>query len=203
MSIISLMQQIIAWFGWGNGIGTLAGISIILTAVAVVAPVAVGMLLYGLERLQIALLKQIDRDFAYFFVNFVTFPGTFIHEMAHLSFAVITGAEVHEICMFESGAGRLGHISYCARGPKLIQMLQHAMTAMAPTVVGLTLGYILLRVIWAGGLPVWAHVGLWYLVISLVDHSTMSDADLALYFRGVWVFVLPLFAFFMVLGFVA
>ena len=203
MSIISLMQQIIAWFGWGNGIGALAGISIILTAVAVVAPVAAGMLLYGLERLQIAFLKGIDRDFAYFFVNFVTFPGTFVHEMAHLSFAVITGAEVHEICMFESGAGRLGHISYCARGPKLIQMLQHAMTAMAPTVVGLTLGYILLRAIWAGGLPVWAHIGLWYLVISLVDHSTMSDADLALYFRGVWVFVLPLFAFFMVLGYLA
>ena len=52
MSIISLMQQIIAWFGWGNGIGALAGISIILTAVAVVAPVAAGMLLYGLERLE-------------------------------------------------------------------------------------------------------------------------------------------------------
>ena len=203
MSITSLMHQIIAWFGWGNGIGALAGISIILTAVAVIAPVAVGILLYGLERLQIALLQQVNRDFAYFFVNFVTFPGTFIHEMAHLSFAVITGAEVHEICMFESGEGRLGHISYRARGPWFVQMLQHSMTAMAPTVVGLSLGFALLRAIWAGGLPVWAHIGLWYLVISLVDHSTMSDADLALYFKGVWIFVVPLFVFFMALGYVA
>ena len=199
----SLMHQIIAWFGWGNGIGALAGISIILTAVVVVAPVAVGMLLYGLERLQIIVIGKFNRKFAYFFVSFVTFPGTFVHEMAHLCFAVITGAEVHEICMFESGEGRLGHISYRARGPWFVQMLQHSMTAMAPTVVGLSLGFALLRAIWAGGFPVWAHVGLWYLVISLVDHSTMSDADLALYFKGVWIFVVPLFAFFMVLGYVA
>lgn len=198
-----LMQQIIAWFGWGNGIGALAGISAILTAAAILAPVAAGMLLYGLERLQIIVIGKFNRKFAHFFVSFVTFPGTFVHEMAHLCFAVITGAEVREICMFESGEGRLGHISYRARGPWFIQMLQHAMTAMAPTVVGLVLGYILLRIVWAGGLPIWAQIGLWYLVISLVDHSTMSDADLALYFRGVWIFIVPLFIFFMVLGHIA
>ena len=84
-----------------------------------------------------------------------------------------------------------------------MRMVQDATSAMAPTVVGLALGYFLLRIIWAGGLPVWAHIGLWYLVISLVDHSTMSDADLALYFKGVWIFIVPLFVFFMVFGHVA
>ncbi len=34
----SMMQQVIAWFGWGNGIGALAGISAILTIVAIIAP---------------------------------------------------------------------------------------------------------------------------------------------------------------------
>ncbi len=156
-----------------------------------------------LERLQIELLKTLNHDFAYFFVNFVTFPGTFVHEMSHLCFAVITGAEVNEICMFENDGERLGHISYCPRGAWFIQAMQHTLTGVAPTIVGFTLGFILLRIIWAGGFTVWGYIGLWYLVISLIDQSTMSDSDLAGYFQGVWIFVLPLFIFFLVLGLIA
>jgi len=196
----SLMQQIIAWFGWGNGIGALSGISAILTVAAILAPVVVGLLLFALERLQVVVLKEINYDFAYFFVNFLTFPGTFVHEMAHLCFAVITGAEVHEICMFENEDGRLGHISYSVRGPWFMRAVQHSLTAVAPTIVGLVLGVVLLRVIFAGGLSLWASIGLWYLVVSLIDHSTMSDADLEHYFQGVWIFIVPLFAFFFVVA---
>ena len=123
--------------------------------------------------------------------------------MSHLCFAVITGAEVDEICMFENDGERIGHIGYCTRGPWFIQAVQHTMSAVAPTIVGFALGFILLRVIWAGGHSVWAYIGLWYLVISLIDHSTMSDTDLEHYFQGVWVFILPLFLFFLVLGLIA
>ena len=192
----SLMQQIIAWFGWGNGIGALAGISAILTIAAILTPVIAGFLLFVLERLQVMILKGINYDFAYFFVNFLTFPGTFVHEMAHLCFAVITGAKVDEVCMFENEDGRLGHISYHARGPWFTQALQHSLTAVAPTIVGFTLGVSLLQVIFSGGHSLWANIGLWYLVVSLIDHSTMSDADLEHYFQGVWIFIVPLFIFF-------
>ena len=198
-----LMQQVIVWFGWGNGIGALAGISAILTVVAILAPVIAGLFLFVLERLQIGILKCFNEDFAYFFVNFVTFPGTFVHEMAHLCFAVITGAEVNEICMFEDDGDRIGHIGYSVRGPWFIQAVQHTMSAVAPTIVGFALGIVLLRAIWAGGHSIWAYIGLWYLVISLIDHSTMSDTDLEHYFQGVWIFILPLFIFFMVLGLIA
>lgn len=92
MLTLPTMSQVIAWFGWGHGVGALAGISAILTMVVIVAPVIAGLLLYGLERAQVELIGQVNRDFAYFFVNFVTFPGTFVHEMAHLCFGVITGA---------------------------------------------------------------------------------------------------------------
>ena len=199
----SLMQQTIAWFGWGNGIGALAGISTILTIVVILVPVIAGLLLFGLERLQVTVLKGINYDFAYFFVNFLTFPGTFVHETAHLCFAVLTGAEVDEICMFENEDGRLGHISYRVRGPWFMQAIQHSLTAVAPTIVGFTLGFVLLRIIFAGGLSLWANIGLWYLVISLIDHSTMSDADLEHYFQGVWIFIVPLFIFFLILGLIA
>ena len=97
MFTLPSMSQIIAWFGWGNGIGAVAAISIILTLVVIVVPVIAGLLLYGLERAQIEIIGAVNRDFAYFFANFLTFPGTFVHEMSHLCFAVITGAEVDEI----------------------------------------------------------------------------------------------------------
>ena len=199
----SLMQQLITWLGWGDGIGAIAGISAILTVLAILAPVIVGLLLYGLERLQVEIIGAVNRDFAYFFVNFVTFPGTFVHEMAHMCFAVITGAEVHEICMFENESGRIGHISYHVRGPWFIQAVQHSLTVVAPTIVGLGLGYLLLHLIITSEFTLWENIGLWYLVVSLIDHSTMSDSDLEHYFQGVWIFIVPLFLFFFILGMLA
>lgn len=112
---------------------------------------------------------------------------------AEQGFAVITGAEVEEICMFENEDGRLGHISYRTRGPWFMQAVQHSLTAVAPTIIGFSLGFFLLRIIFAGGFSTWAYIGLWYLVVSLIDHSTMSDADLEHYFQGVWIFIAPMF----------
>lgn len=198
--MISLMHQITVWFGWGNGVGALAGISGILTAIVILAPVIIGLILYGLERLQIEVIAIINRDLAYFFVNFITFPGTFVHEMAHLCFGVITGAEVREICMFENNNERIGHIRYRVRGPWFMQAVQHSLTAVAPTIVGLTSAYFLLKYILSSQLSLWENIALWYLVISLIDHSTMSDADLEHYFQGVWVFILPLFLLFFLSG---
>ena len=84
-----------------------------------------------------------------------------------------------------------------------MEAVQHTLTAVAPTVVGFGLGYYLLQVIFDGPHSVWAYLGLWYLVISLIDHSTMSDADLEHYFQGVWVFIVPVFLAFFVFGLLA
>lgn len=199
----SLMQQLIAWLGWEDGIGAIAGISAILTVLAILAPVIVGLLLYGLERLQVILIGKINRQFAYFFVNYLTFPGTFIHEMSHLSLAVITGADVCEICMFESDNGRLGHISYRNRGPWFIKAIQETLISVAPTVTGTLLGYVFLKMILSGEYSLWANLILGYLVVSLVNHATMSDSDLKGYFSGVWIFIVPLFAMFFIVGLMA
>lgn len=193
MITIPTMSQIIAWFGWGRDIGALLGVSAILTFVVLFTPVIVGLLLHAVCRFQLVVLNRVNRKLAYFFVNYATFPGTFIHEMAHLTFAVLTGASVHEISIFESDCGRLGHISYTNRGPKALHAVQDALTAVAPTVVGFVLSYFLLRYTLRGGHSFWEYVGLWYLIFSLIDHATMSDVDLGLYFRGFWIFILPLF----------
>ena len=198
--MISIMQQFISWVGWGDGIGAIAGISAILTVLAILGPVIVGLVLYGLERLQIKFIGKINRQFAYFFVNYLTFPGTFVHEMSHLCLAVITGADVREICMFESDNGRLGHISYRNRGPWFIKAIQETLISVAPTVIGTLLGYVFLKMIFLGAYPLWANIVLGYLVISLVNHATMSDSDLKGYFSGVWIFIVPFFALFFFAG---
>ena len=71
MFTLPSMSQIIAWFGWGNGIGAVAAISVILTLVVIVAPVIAGLLLYGLERAQVEIIGAVNRDFAYFFREFL------------------------------------------------------------------------------------------------------------------------------------
>ena len=195
------MAQIVAWLGLGNGPGVIAAVSAVLTVIVLLTPVVAGMILFGLERLQVELIGSLDRDFAYFFVNFVTFPGTFVHEIAHMILAVVTGAEVNEICMFENDGERLGHISYRTRGPWFMVAVQHSLIAVAPTIAGFALGYVLLGYIFAGGHSIWENIGLWYLVLSLIDHSTMSDSDLEHYFQGVWIFILPVFLLFFGLGY--
>lgn len=201
--MIPWMQQTIAWFGWGHGIGAVIGISAILTMFVIVAPVAAGMLLYGLERLQIKLLGSFNYSFALFFVNYVTFPGTFVHEMSHLCLGVISGAEVNEICMFESRCGRLGHIGYRRRGPRYIQALQEALISVAPTVTGFAIAAFLLNKIFSEHFDLWKQIILWYLVVSLIDHATMSDSDLKGYFWGAWSLILPIMVLFTTLGLLA
>ena len=197
---IPSMQQIIAWLGWGNGIGAIAGVSAVLTVIVILTPVIVGLLLHGVETLQFKVIGAFSHDLARFFVNYLTFPGVVIHEMSHLFFAVVTGAEVRDVCFFGDDDGHLGHVTTHSRGPWFVVALQYTLIAIAPIIVGLALGYFLLWYIWAEPHPLWANVGLWYLLVSIINHCTMSESDIEGYFRGVWIFVIPLFLFFFILG---
>lgn len=197
---IPSMQQVVAWFGWGDGIGALAGVSAVLTILVIVVPVAVGILLSGLKRLEIIMIAGLNRSLVRFFMHYVTFPGIVIHELSHLIFAVITGAEVRDISFFEDDDGRLGHVTTHSRGPWFIVAVQYTLIAIAPVIVGLTLGFLLLQYIFAEQHSLGMNIGLWYLIICLINHSTMSKSDIEGYFRGVWIFVVPLFTLFWILG---
>ena len=194
------MQQVVAWFGWGDGIGDLAGVSAVLTILVIVVPVAVGMLLSSLKRLEIKMVAVFSHSLVRFFMHYVTFPGIVIHELSHLIFAVITGAEVRYISFVEDDDGRLGHVTSRARGPWFIVAIQYTLIAIAPVIVGLTLGFLLLRYIFAEQHSLGMNICLWYLIICLINHSTMSKSDIEGYFRGVWIFIVPLFALFWMLG---
>lgn len=197
---IPSMQQVVAWFGWGDGIGALAGVSAVLTILVIIVPVVIGMLLSSLKRLEIKMIAVFSHSLVRFFMHYVTFPGIIIHELSHFIFAVITGAEVRDISFFEDDDGRLGHVTTHARGPWFIVAIQYTLIAIAPVVVGLTLGFLLLRYIFAEQHSLGMNIGLWYLVVCLINHSTMSKSDIEGYFRGVWIFIVPLFALFWMLG---
>ena len=197
---IPSMQQVVAWFGWGDGIGALAGVSAVLTILVIVVPVAVGILLSGLKRLEIIMIAGLNHSLVRFFMHYVTFPGIVIHELSHLIFAVITGTEVRDVCFFEDDDGRLGHVTTHSRGPWFIVAVQYTLIAIAPVIVGLTLGFLLLQYVFAEQHSLGMNIGLWYLIICLINHSTMSKSDIEGYFRGVWIFVVPLFTLFWILG---
>lgn len=84
-----------------------------------------------------------------------------------------------------------------------MKSIQDTLTSVAPTIVGLAIGYLLIRHLLTAHTSVGISILLWYLVISLINHSTMSDVDLKGYFSGVWIFILPLFLLFFVPGLLA
>lgn len=197
---MEMMHSVITWFGWGDGVGAIAAISGIVSIAVLLAPVVVGLVLYCIQRIEIALLKCINVDFAYCVANFGTFPGLAMHELAHALFGVLCGAEIDEIVLLESDDERLGHVSYYTRGPWFLQAIQHTLVACAPTVIGCILGYILLQYIIGEPHSAWGYIGLGYLFLSLINHATMSDTDLGHYVQGFWIFILPLFLTFFVTG---
>ena len=194
------MQQVVAWFGWGDGIGALAGVSAVLTVLVIIVPVVIGMLLSGLKRLEIKIIAMLSRNLVHFFMHYATFPGIVIHELSHLIFAIITGAEVRDVCFFEDEDGRFGHVTTHSRGPWFIVAIQYTLIAIAPVIAGLISGFLLLRYIFAEQHSFGINIGLWYLVVCLINHSTMSKSDIEGYFRGVWIFIVPLFTLFWMLG---
>ena len=198
--MISLMQQIIGWFGGGNGIGALAGISAILTAAIIIAPVVAGYLVNMLRYLGMPLLNAISREFAIFFDHYLTIPGLFAHELSHLCLCVITGGEILEFNISANDNTAHGNISLRERGPWFIKAIQRSLTAVAPTLICFALSFFLLRIFWTRECSIWASIGIWYMVISLIGHANMSNADLQHYFGGVWIFIVPLFALFFISG---
>ena len=194
MSKIPTVDQVMNMIGWDASIWHRIVVCLGLTVIVLLSPVITGLFMSLLEKIQIKLLSLINPSVAFVFVNFVTFPGTIFHELSHLLLAILTGSKVVEVKLLEVSGDSLGHVTYCNRGPKILHPIQDTLTACAPAVLGFWASAILLDIILIGGYAWWEYVILWYFLISLIDHATMSPADLKNYFHGVWIFILPVFA---------
>jgi len=110
------------------------------------------------------------------FFNFLTFPGVMHHELSHAFFAFITGAKVCSIDLFHLPKdGSLGSVSYIPRGPFLLQGLQMSLSSIAPSVTPLITVPFLYK--YAQGLSGTPMYVVYYLILSILAHIGMSDAD--------------------------
>lgn len=191
------VEQILRWFEWDDSTGHRAAVCAIITFLILLSPVICGFLLHLFVNLQMKILSRVNDRFAYAFVNYVTFPGTIFHETSHLLLALVTGAKVLEVKFLKSDGDELGYVLFRNRGPRILAFVQDALISCAPTVLGVVGSATLLEVIFHGGYEWWQYALLWYALVSLLDHSSMSVPDLKLFFRGIWIFVLPVFAWLM------
>lgn len=150
------------------------------------AVVILGRFIDYLELAQMKLIsKWVGFKWASFVCNRLTFPGIVLHELSHAFFIWVTGGEVTKVRLLAFGNdGKLGYVNFCTRGTKLQISCQMAFGSCAPVLVGMLAEYLLLLVIFTWELPLYSHIILWYMVISIFDHMSMSSVDMKNYLRG-------------------
>lgn len=137
----------------------------------------------------------LGRRMAFVIRNYLSWPGTVIHEFSHALVAFLTGARIEHISLLPHGSA-LGSVTFRPRGGRFLQGLQKSLSAIAPTVIG----SLLLALAFTGIYPLlvqtWQHALFWYLVLSVLFHMDLSDADLDNLRQG----FLSLFSLFYVLS---
>lgn len=172
-------------------------ISLIYTIILLSALIVIGYLINKLEQVQLKILaKTTGSKIAYFMCNRFTFVGTVIHELSHALFVFLTGGKLIKVKLLEvSKDGTLGHVEFALCGPKWKQKCQLSIISCAPVFMGLLLEYILIKLVIGYSLGVWIEILLWYFIISILDHMSMSDVDIKNYLKGMIVVFPMMFVF--------
>ncbi len=171
------------------------------TLVLLAVVMLIGFIVSLADLLSVKLLSMILGGRAAFLIrNYITWPGTVLHELSHAFFAFITGAEIKEIRLFPRGE-KLGSVSIIPRGNLLLRSLQLSLSAIAPVITGL----ICIFIMWVHLLPglnkVWHYVLFWYLFISVFFHMSLSPEDRKNFFSGMIPTAVLIFLIFLVPAF--
>lgn len=157
-----------------------------MTLLMLIAMIAIGMVASGVEKaINSAIAVPFGAGFAFLFCNYLTFPGTILHELSHAFVATVTGAKVTEISFFDFGGMSLGHVNYIPRGTKFMRGLQNSLTACAPVISGCIALVFLFNWLSSFEQSTPAYIGIIYLIVCVIDHMTMSLVDAVNYFRGI------------------
>ena len=137
------------------------------------------------EQLQYQIFgKMFGNKIAGFIINRITFIGTMTHELAHALFAKIFGAKVAKIHLIDFfGGDTLGHVDIAPRGGIIKRNLQSFYSSCAPVFVNCFL-IILILFYWTQVDNLYIHILFVYLIISLLNHASMSTTDLGLYVKS-------------------
>ena len=180
-------------YGWKLDITISAVYALILISSVLI----IGFLINKLEQVQLKILTDTTgHKIAYFICNRLTFVGTIIHELSHALFVVLTGAMLTKVRLLEvSSDGTLGRVEFRLCGPKWKQCCQMSIVSCAPVFVGLLLEYVLIRMVFMHKLGFGIELLLWYFIISILDHMSMSNVDIKNYLKGM-VVVYPMITIF-------
>lgn len=174
--------------------------SLLITVGFPAAIILIGAVVSGVQQILMKVISAIfSSAFTFVLVNYLMFPGVMLHEISHAVAAVVTGAKLTEVALFKPSGGSLGHVSYRARGPKVLQSIQRVMVSAAPVYLGGVYVYLFYYMATAVVSSLAIKVILGYLAFSMIFHMTMSFTDFKGFFKGlpwfmVGVFVISLVA---------
>lgn len=161
-------------------------IAFIITVITCIAVILIGSGIAAFEQLEMRILtKLFSQKTAIFIEDRLTFLGTMLHETAHALIAWATGAQVVKMRLLTFfDAHRLGYVHFQPRGNRVQQYFQLSLISCAPVILGM----IELNIIWIilenMIIPIGLRIFLIYLFISILNHMSMSKADIKNYCRG-------------------
>lgn len=175
-------------------------VSFLAALILAVSVVIIGEMVNRLEQYQMRIIaRSTGVRIASFVCNRLTFPGIIIHELSHALFVILTGARLIRVCCFEIFKGdRLGHVDFALDGSLFKQRAQLSLISCAPVLTGLLIENILIKVNLTYNFEWYIHLLLWYLIISVADHMSMSKVDVQNYKRGM-VVVFPIMMILMII----
>ena len=136
---------------------------------------------------------------AFVFVNYLTYPGTIHHELAHALLALVTGAKVTGICLVPRG-NTLGSVQMVPRGGVILRSVQNLMSAIAPVLCGCITLYCMFIYGWPLCTQYWHMALFFYLFFSLLLHMDLSAADIKVALSGLPVCAVIVFIILLVSG---
>jgi len=174
--------------GWLNALIQAAALELILALlIPVLGSVVEAVIVKGVRG---AASKALGIKMEYIISNYILAAGVIIHELSHALFALLTGAKVTEVALFKPDGNSLGHVCYCTRGPAVSSALQNCLGSCAPVVTGLILSALMVTKVYPSLTVAWQKWFAIYLLVSMVFHMNMSEADLKNYFKGAGVLIL-------------
>lgn len=160
---------------------------IVLSLIIYFSVIIIGTALNYLEKAEIKLLGSIvGTKASNAMVQRLTFIGTITHECAHAIVALITGCKIAEfkplILFNKNNNGELGHVKVAFK-PGAIGNAKMSLISCAPVFVNLALAWLTYTKLFIGGNIVIKIIAV-YLMISFINHASMSPVDTKNYLRG-------------------
>ena len=159
----------------------------LITAIILTASVPILGLIaeYVNKLLKLCLKKVFGPKFTYVLCNYITFPGTVHHELSHALLAFVTGAKIDSISLFKPDGDSLGCVEYRNRGSFVFRAIQNSMSAIAPILCGAATSSAIIYALFNCDIPIPAVIALIYILVSIILHMRMSNADIKIMWKGI------------------